>query len=68
MPKKGLAFARHCRLCGERLPLTAFRPKRKACIYCLDDLPKPPNLLIVVPRPRAVRRWWPKDVVAEDPT
>lgn len=68
MPAKGLAFARHCRLCGERLPLSAFRVKRKACIYCLDGIPKPADLVIVVPRPRKVRRWWPKDVVDKDPT
>lgn len=70
-----------CRKCKNTYPASGptahFRPRRKSCMTCLEGLPPPlpipqgergaGGFLVVVRRPRGVRRWWPHWVRAHLP-
>ena len=69
MPRaRSLILARICRKCRRDLPIGWFRRQRKTCKEC-QGYPPPTVLeeLLVVPRPRPVRRPWPDHVVHEVP-
>lgn len=62
-----------CRRCKNEYsaygPTSHFKPRRKTCRTCLEGIPPPraDEDYVLVPRPRAVRRWWPKWVKAHRP-
>lgn len=59
-----------CRKCKKEYPASGptshFKPRRKTCKTCLEGIPPPlaDDDYVVVRRPRAVRRKWPKFVRA----